>query len=122
MDRDQRVALLPVESSSEEEDDSWLAFAGVAVASCHEFRATAISQLQNSDVDSSSSDDDLQEVTSMGLKLPQVWSGLRSMVILFGWMLSSWRCTMFELPLKSLRVAKRAPQGWTNASGPIIWT
>jgi hypothetical protein len=48
--------------------------------------------------------------TSMGLKFPQVWSGPRSwtesMAILCGWMLSSWRCTMLEMPLKSLRMAK----------------
>jgi hypothetical protein len=48
--------------------------------------------------------------TSMGLKFPQVSSGPRSwiesMAILCGWMLSSWRCTMSELPLRSLRMAK----------------
>jgi hypothetical protein len=63
MDRYQRVASLPVESSSEEEDNGWLAFACGAVANCHELMATAIVQLQNSDVDSSSSVDDLQEGT-----------------------------------------------------------
>jgi hypothetical protein len=46
MDRHQGVASLPVESSSEEEDDGWVAFAGGAVASCHELVATAILRFQ----------------------------------------------------------------------------
>jgi hypothetical protein len=45
----------------QEENDGWLAFAGAAVGSCNELIATATLQLQNSDVDSSSSDDDLQK-------------------------------------------------------------
>jgi hypothetical protein len=43
-------------------------------------------------------------------KFPQVWSGpmswTESMAILCGCMLSSWRCTMLELPLRCLRMAK----------------
>lgn len=77
MDRHQRVASLPVESSSEEEDNGWLAFAGGAVANCRELMATAIVQLQNSDVDSSSSVDDLQEGTRKRKK-KIVWNYTRA--------------------------------------------
>jgi hypothetical protein len=77
MDRYQRVASLPVESSSEEEDNGWLAFAGGAVANCHELMATTILQLQNSDVGSSSSVDDLQEGTRKRKK-KIVWNYTRA--------------------------------------------
>jgi hypothetical protein len=52
-----------------------------------------------------------RRTTSMGLKFPQVWSGPRSwtesMAILFRLMLTSWRCTILELPLRSLRMANQ---------------
>jgi hypothetical protein len=66
-----------VESSSEEEDIGWLAFAVEAVANCRELMVTAIVQLQNSDVDSSSSVDDVKEGTRKRKK-KIVWNYTRA--------------------------------------------